>query len=381
MRLDPYPTYARLRREAPVYRNLELDFWALSRHRDVAAALRDANRFSSVNGPLLDRSMWGPDAHKVLSFQSMDAPRHTAMRELVAPAFSPSGVAALRPEITRITRSHLDPALERGSFDFVADLAAKVPMDVISGLVGVPPSERDELRELMDQATHRPAHSRDVPAEGAAALTRVVEYLLALIAERRRAPKDDLTSGLISARVEGQPLTDREILACLVLLVVAGNETTARLLSSAWYWAWRYPDQRRQAFDGRIQAWAEETLRYDAPTQYILRTATDDVEVAGTVLPQGARVMLLIAAANRDPDVFADPDRFDLDRGSRALAFGLGRHFCLGAPLARLEAQIVLSELAARVDADYDIDAEGALPTYTTNVRGFARLPTTVSPR
>jgi cytochrome P450 len=381
IRVDPYPIYARLQQEAPVYRNEELDFWALTRHRDVTGALRDPARFSSVNGPLLEPSMWGPGAHKVLSFSAMDGPLHTAMRALAAPVFSPARVAAMEDEIVRITRSYLDPALERGTFDFVTDLAANVPMDVISGLLGVPPGEREEARRLMDQAVDRPPDSREVSPEGAAALLRLVEYLLALIAERRRTPRDDLTSALIDSGVDGRPLTDQEITACLVLLVAAGNETTSRLLASAWYWAWRHPGERSRAFAGRTEDWISETLRYDAPVQYVLRTATEDLDVAGTVVPAGARLMLLIAAANRDPRAFPDPDRYDLDRDTRrTIAFGIGPHYCLGASLARLEARIVLGELAARVD-DYDIDAALTRPAYTTNVRGFASLPTTVTLR
>ncbi|TDD67150.1 cytochrome P450 [Actinomadura darangshiensis] len=380
-RVDPYPTYAKLQQEAPVYRNAKLGFWAISRYRDVTAALRDPTRFSSINGPLLDPAMWGPGAHKVLSFSAMDAPRHTVMRALAAPVFGPAKVATLEPEITRITRSHLAPALERGSFDFVTDLAAKVPMDVISELLGVPPGERERTRELANLAADRPLGSRDVPPEGAAALMELVEYLRGLIDERQRRPREDLTSALIAARIEGRPLTEEEVTACLVLLIAAGNETTTRLLAAAWYWAWRNPDQRAVAFSHRTDDWISETLRYDGPVQYVLRTTTQEMEVADTAMPQGARVMLLLAAANRDPDAFTAPDRYDLTRDTRrAIAFGLGPHFCLGAPLARLEARVVLGELAAQV-RDYDIDAGRAQPVFTTNTRGFSSLPTTVKLR
>lgn len=381
MRGDPFPTYARMRREAPVYRNEELDFWALTRHRDVAAALRDPGRFSSANGPLLDSSVWGPKAHKVLSFSAMDPPRHGEMRALAAPVFGAGRIAALEAEIVRITRSHLEPALEKGGFDFVADLAAKVPMDVISELLGVPSADREMTRRLADRAAARPPGSRDVPPEGVAALMELVGYLRELIADRRRRGRDDLVSALVAAEAGGRPLADEEIIASLVLLISAGNETTTRLLAAAWYWAWRNPGQRAAAFAGRVEEWVSETLRYDSPVQYQPRTTTEDVEVAGTVLPAGARVLLVLAAANRDPDVFPDPDRYLLDRDTRrSIAFGLGPHYCLGAPLARLEAKVVLDELVARVD-DYDIDAGGARPVYTTNVRGFASLPTTVKLR
>jgi len=381
-RLDPYPTYARMREQAPVYRNQELDFWALTRYDDVDLALRDHRRFSSVNGALLDPSLWGPNADKTLSFTAMDPPRHTAMRRLVAAAFSPSQMAALEPEVRRIVGSYLDPAIEAGTFDFIAELAANVPMDVISELLGIPRGEREEARRLMDQATERPPGSTDVPEQGAASLLKLIAYLRDLTIQRRRQPRDDLTSTLAQGRVDGRPLSDEEVIAALILFIAAGNETTARLLGTAWYWVWRHPQQRARAFGGRVVEWIEETLRFDPPVQYILRTATEDVEVSGTVLPRGARVMLLIAAANRDPRVFPDPDHYDLLRDTRrAIAFGVGPHFCLGAPLARLEARIVLGELVNRVNDDYDIDAGSAEPAWTTNTRGFAHLPTTVTPR
>jgi cytochrome P450 len=381
MRLDPYPTYARLRREAPVYRNEDLDLWALTRHRDVAAALRDPAGFSSVNGPFLDAGLWGPNAHRFISFAAMDPPRHGAMRALVSSAFTPAMVAALQPAIRRIARAHVEPALASGSFDFIADLAAKVPMDVISELVGVPEDERDRVRHLGNRATERPPGQRGISPDAAAAMAGLGEYFLSLIAERRRTPRADLTSTLASATIEGRPLTDHEIVACLALLVGAGNETTARLLGNAWYWAWRNPDQRSRAFAGRIDDWVEETLRYDDPVQYVPRTATSDLTLDGTRIPKGARVLLVTAAANRDPAVFPDPDLYDLDRDTRrAIAFGSGPHFCLGAPLARLEARVVLEELTARI-SDYDIDADNTRPVYITNVRGFATLPTTIKPR
>ncbi|TYC08744.1 cytochrome P450 [Actinomadura syzygii] len=370
-----------MRKEAPVYRNDELDFWALTRHRDVAAALRDPTLYSSANGTLLDPSLYGPSAHTILSIVAMDPPRHGAMRALAAPTFGPAQVASLEPVIARITRSYLDPVLEHGSFDFVTDLAAKVPMDVVSEVLGIPPADRETVRDLVLLAADRPPGSRDVSPEGTEALARLMDYLPSLIAERRRRPREDLTSTLVASEIDGRPLTDAEIIPFLVLLIAAGYETVTRLLAAAWYWAWRNPSQRDVAFSGRIGEWVAETLRYDGPVQYELRTTTREVVVAGTALPRGARVLLMLAAANRDPAVFPNPDRYDLDRDTNgAIAFGLGPHFCLGAPLARLQSKVVLGELVALVE-DYDINPSRARPVYTTNVRGFATLPTTVRPR
>jgi cytochrome P450 len=295
--------------------------------------------------------------------------------------FAPARIAELEPRIREIVRTHLEPALDGASFDFAADLAATVPMDVISELIGVPADDRAEARRLINLAFRRPPGARDITPEGAQALFTLMEYHIRLIDERRQRPGTDLLTTLAQASIDGSPLTDRQITAFLGLLITAGYETTLRLLGNAWYWAWRYPEQRARAFAGRITDWIEETLRFDTPVQYLVRTLTRDRAMHGVQLPQGARIMLLIAAANRDAEVFADPDRYDLDHDThRAISFGGGPHFCLGAPLARLEARIVLEELVARV-GDYEIDADRVRRVHTTNIRGFDCLPTTVKLR
>ncbi|MFL6239364.1 MAG: cytochrome P450 [Actinomycetes bacterium] len=377
---DPYPTYGMLREHAPLYRNDQLGFWALSRHADVVAAFRDADRFSSRDGVSIDPAGSGPDAYKTMSFLAMDEPRHGRMRMLVRAGFTPRRVAMLDGRVREITRNHLDGVLARGDFDFIEDLAGKVPMDVISELLGVPVADRNELRRLADVVIHREEGVLDVPpAAGEAALT-LVTYYLDLVAERRRQPTDDLTSALLNVEVDGESLTDDEVVGVLFLMVVAGNETTTKLLGHAWYWAWCNPDERAKPFSdpARVPDWVEETLRYDASTQILARTAARDIAMYNDVMREGDRVLLLLGAANRDPRAFADPDRYDLDRDTSALiSFGSGRHFCLGAALARLEARIVLAELAALV-ADYEIDEAGSRRSHSVNVRGFETLPTTV---
>ncbi|WBO69717.1 cytochrome P450 (plasmid) [Streptomyces camelliae] len=381
LNVDPYPLYARLRETAPVHHNEDLDIWALSRHADVDAALRDSAGFSSANGPLLDSAIWGTDAHKVMSFNAMDPPEHTRTRALVSAVFSPRRMAGLEPRIRDIVRTHLEPAMERESFDFVTDVAATVPMDVISELIGVPADDRAEARRLINLAFHRPPGARDLTPENAQAMGALAEHYVRWVDERRRTPGTDLLTTLAQASVDGSPLTDQQIIALLGLLVTAGYETSLRLLGNAWYWAWRHPEQRARAFDGQITNWVEETLRYDTPIQYLVRTLTEDRTLHGVRLPKGARVLLLIGAANRDPEVFADAERFDLGRDThRAISFGGGPHFCLGAPLARLEARIVLDELAARISA-YEIDPDRIVRVYTTNIRGFSSLPTTIKLR
>ena len=381
---DPYPTYARLREEAPVYRNDLRNFWALSRHEDVMAAFRDSERFSNAQGVSIDPAASGPHAHRTMSFLAMDPPQHGRMRGLVSRAFTPRRVAEMESGIRDLTLRHLGPALDGGAFDFVADVAAKVPMDVISEMVGVPDADRMELRRLSDLLVHREEGVTDVPPAGVEAALTLVVYYADLIADRRAHPGTDLISALCAAEVDGDRLTDDEITSFLFLMVVAGNETTTKLLAHAWYWAWRNPDERAKAFGApaRVPDWVEETLRYDTSSQMLARVTTTDVALHGVTIPRGDRVLLLAGSANRDHRAFADPDVFDFDSDREAgiASFGVGRHFCMGASLARLEARVVLEELVSRVRS-YEIDETGTSRVHSVNVRGFATLPTTVELR
>jgi len=379
---DPYPVYARLRAEAPVYRNDELDFWALSRYDDVLTGFRDHAAFSNANGVMIERSMWTPDASRFLSFLAMDPPEHTAMRGLISRAFTPRRVAALEPRIREIASRYIDAAVDRGSFDFMADLAAALPLDVISELIGVPEADRAQVRRTVDQMLHREEDTRDITPAAMEAGMYITEYYLSLITARRRAPAEDLISALLDAGTVGTPLTDAELVAFLFLLIGAGSETTTHLLGSAWYWAWRNPAQRDAAFGGNITGWIEETLRYDSPAQIVARMAAKDLDLHGTGVPAGAQVLLLPGSANRDDRVFPRPDGYDLGRDtSKIISFGSGRHFCLGAPLGRLEAKVALDLLVARVRPDYEVDPDGIGRVHSVNVRGFAALPTSVTPR
>ena len=384
MHEDPYPTYARLRTEAPLYRNAERGFWALSRHADVQEGFRATEDLSSAEGVSLDPMATGPDAHRTMSFLAMDPPRHGLMRGLVSRAFTPRRVAELEPRIRRITRAYLGPLVEAGSFDAIADLAGKIPMDVISELLGVPAADRDAIRRWSDLVVHRQEGLADVPPEGIEAALELVGYYAGLVADRRAHPGDDLASALCAAELDGERLSDNDIIAFLFLMGVAGNETTTKLLGHALWWAWRTPDQRQLVWEapGRIGDWVEETLRYDASSQALARTATRDLALHGGVIPAGDRVLLLVGAANRDPDVFGDPDDYRITRPENAnlLSFGFGRHFCLGASLARLETRVVLEEVVAAV-RDYDIDPEGTRRVHSINVRGFATLPMSVVAR
>ena len=380
---DPYPVYARLRAEAPVYRNDELDFYALSRHEDVLAAFRNLDGFSNAQGVSLEPSAFGPEAHRFMSFLALDPPRHTRMRSLVGKGFTPSKVAQMEEHIRSIALEHLDPALEQGTFDYIADFAGKLPMDVISELVGVPQVDRAEIRQLADTVVHREEGVLDVPPAGMEAAVTLVGYYQQMVDERRRFRRDDLTSALLDAEIDGDRLTDDEIIAFLFLMVVAGNETTTKLLGNAWYWGWRHPDQGAKplADHDRVASWIEETLRYDTSSQMLLRVTRVPMALHGVEIPEGSRVLLLVGSANRDESVFPAADRYDLDRDtSRLVSFGSGRHFCMGAPMARLEARIGLAALVERVAA-YEVDPCGIQRVHSINVRGLAALPTTVTLR
>ncbi|MBE9373798.1 cytochrome P450 [Saccharopolyspora sp. HNM0983] len=381
---DPYPTYARLRTEAPVFHNAEHGFWALSRYDDVAAAIRDSQRLSSANGVSLDPAAYGPHAHRTMSFLAMDNPRHNRMRSLVGKGFTPRRVNRLEPRIAELTRQHLDAALHDDEFDFISAFAGKLPMDVISELMGVPSADRDALRHLADSVVHRDEGVYDVPEEAMSASLELVQYYADMLAERRRNPADDLTSALLEAEIDGDRLDDEEIIGFLFLMVVAGNETTTKLLGNCAYWGWRNPDELAKVLGDveRVPDWVEETLRYDNSTQMLARTATEDLEYYGRTVPAGDCVLLLVGSANRDENAFPEPDRFDIDRdtSSQIVSFGAGTHFCLGAHLARLEARIALTELVNRV-ADFDLDVARASRVHSSNVRGFAELPMSVRRR
>lgn len=380
---DPYPLYARLREEAPVYRNDADDFWAISRHADVAAALRDHGRFSSKNGLRIEPAFWGPQAESFFSFVAMDPPKHTRMRGLVSRAFTQKRVLALEPRLREIARAHIRPLVEKGTFDMM-EFAGRFPTDVISELVGVPEADRDQVRELgmaimyRDENDPRPT---DLPPEALRAVGALVGYYTELTIERAGQRRDDLLSALLDATEGEDRLTPEEIVGVLILLVGAGIETSMLTLGNAWHAAWAHPDQRARAFAGRIPDWIDETLRYDPPSQALARTTTEPVELHGATIPEQAKVLLLIGSANRDPAVFGNADRFDLDRDTGAsLAFGGGRHHCLGFPLGKLEVRIALEEITALV-ADYEIDTAGVRRIHSSNDRGFAALPTQVTAR
>jgi cytochrome P450 len=375
---DPYPIYKRLRDEAPAYWNERLRFWALSRHADVLAAFKDPVRFSSAGGVSLERSSQ-IDPSTVAFFIAMDPPRHDKYRNLVSKAFTPRRIAELEPRIQALADRYIDRFIDARRCDFIADFSAKLPMDVISEMLGVPSDERDTLREWADLVLHREPGMSEVPAAGIEASGNLLQYVARLVADRRRQPGDDLTSGLLAVELDGERLSDREVMAFLFLMIIAGNETTTKLLGNAAYWAWKNPDQRallRGAPD-MIPRWVEETLRYDNSSQALARTLTTDVTLHGKTLRAGDKALLLVGAGNRDERVFPEPDRYDLMRDhSESLSFGKGTHFCLGASLARLEGRVALEAVQRRFP-DFELDPAGLVRVHNPNVRGYASMPIT----
>src|SRR6478735_6006602 len=381
---DPYPVYRRCRDEEPLHHNAEHDFWVLTRHADIQHAIRTEGVYSNAMGVSIDRSAWGPDAHKVMSFLGMDPPRQKRLRSLVSKGFTPRRVTELAPRIEQLTDHYLTQCLEQGSFDWITDFAGRLPMDVISEMMGVPEADRVEVRRLADLVVHREPGVHDVPRAGMVASLDLVVYYADMVEQRRKQPTDDLTSALLAAEIDGDKLTDEEIIAFLFLMVVAGNETTTKLLGHALFHLTRHPEQYDRVFadpaqpDDLVVPWIEETLRYDTSSQMVARHLLQDVELEGTVAPAGSKLLLVIGSANRDDRVFSDPDRYDIfrdkDEVGQLLSFGGGRHFCLGANLARLEAQIALREVVRRVGR-VEVDHDDCVRVHSLNVRGFASVP------
>jgi len=307
----------------------------------------------------------------------MDPPQHDRMRALVSKAFTPRRVAELETGIRGLATHYIERFQERGHCDFVAEFAGKLPMDVVSEMLGVPASDRDELRAWSDLVLHREEGMTTVPPEGIEASGKLLAYFAALLEDRKKHSGEDLVCGLLAAELDGARLSDRDVIAFLFLMIIAGNETTTKLLANALYWLDRNPDQRKKVMrdPAMVPLWVEETLRYDNSTQLMARTATRDFEMHGRKVHEGDKVLLLIGSANRDEAVFPHAEVFDVGRDTSAhLSFGKGTHFCLGASLARLEARVSLEEVQRRLP-DYCVEAGGLKRVHSSNVRGFAALP------
>jgi cytochrome P450 len=359
---DPYPFYRQLRDADPVHwvdlPRIEIPgfdlpgIWVVTRYADVTAVLRD-ERFS-VRRPMMEALAASTSLDGMTrSLLFVDPPDHTRLRTLVTKAFTPRVVDGLRPRIRAIVDELLRPAERHGRLELMRDLAAPLPVIVIAELLGIPISDRERFKQWSDDlvvlADGTRAMAGLVEAERAAG--ELTEYLRGVIAARRVFPRDDLISALVGAHDQGRSLSEEELLATCILLLVAGNETTTNLIGNAVLALCRHPDElaRLRAEPSLVRGAVEECVRYDSPVQLTSRVATCDVELGGKHIRQGEEVDLILGAANRDPAQFADPDRLDVARPDcRPVSFGHGIHFCLGAALARVEGQIALETLAAR---------------------------------
>jgi cytochrome P450 len=377
---DPYPTFRRLREEAPLYYDETYDFYALSRYDDVERGLVDRDTFISGRGGILELIKANIEMPPgVLIFE--DPPTHTIHRGLVSRVFTPRRIKEIEPQIREYCVESLDRLAGAERFDFVADFGAHMPMRVIGMLLGIPPQDQDAVRE------HADANLRTRPGEPQRFSENFVdgEMFAEYVDWRADHPADDVMTQLLRAEFEDETgttrrLTREEILVYVTVIAGAGNETTTRLIGWAGKVLAEHPDQRRELVENPtlIPNAVEELLRYEPPAPHVGRYVAQDVEHHGQIVPAGSAMLFLIGSGNRDDRRFPDGDHFDIHREvTQHLAFGYGAHFCLGAALARLEGRIALEELLTRFP-EWDVDWDGARLASTSTVRGWEMLPVVV---
>lgn len=381
---NPYPVWKRMRDEAPLYRNEEHNFWALSRFEDVVQASKQHDVFSSARGTVLDLIDQIRDPRPMI-FQ--DRPEHSYLRSLVSRAFTPRRIADLEPMIREIVVEALEPLEDREEFDYLADFGANVPMLVISAMLGVPEEDRENIRDWNDQLLSRKEGVTEVDKEWHDDLLRKIYGSFAkYVGERRENPCDDMMSDLIAAETtledgSKRQLNDMEILSFIGLLSGAGNETVARLLGSVGAVLAEFPQQRQLLVEqpGLIPNAVEELLRFEAPSPVQARTLTEDIERYGQTIKAGEVVLLLTGSAGRDEREYENPDDFDVQRSfDRHLSLGQGIHFCLGAALARLEGKVALEETLKRFPS-WEVNWDKVERVHTSTVRGYAKMPIRIS--
>lgn len=380
---DPHAFYPRLRAEAPVFYNAEYDFYALSRHDDVAAGLKDFATYSSAYG--VDLAMVRRGKHvPAKMIISIDPPEHRVMRSLVNKVFTPRAIGALQSMIAETIDGFLAGVDSRSEFDVVQDFSVYFPVDVITKMLGVPAEFRQQVRLWIDESLHREPGQIAMSKAGMQAMSEIWLMYYELIKQRRNHPQDDMISALIAAEVEREDgsttrLDDSEIAGFATLLGGAGAETVTKLVGSAAVTFARHPGQWQQLLDDRskVPVAIEELLRYDAPVQYNVRRSNTDVTLHGVTIPAGAPVFLLGASANRDPDAWTAPDVFDINRDraeAQNLAFGYGIHSCLGAALARMESKIAVERLMDLMPR-YEVQWDGCQRVSMQNVAGWSHVP------
>jgi cytochrome P450 len=378
---DPYAVYRRLREEAPLYRNDEYDFFALSRFDDVEQGLKDNETYISGRGAIVELIKADmPIPPGVIIFE--DPPIHTMHRGLLSRVFTPKKMNALEPQIRAFCAQSLDPLVGAGGFDIIKDLGAQMPMRVIGMLLGIPTEDQQTIRDNSDaELRTKPGKPMKYSQEKFVTGEAFADY----IDWREKNPSDDLMTELLVAEFEDETgttrrLTREEVLTYTSVVAGAGNETTTRLIGWAGRVLAQHPDQRRELVADRslIPNAIEELLRFEAPAPHVARYMTRDVEHHGQLVQAGSIMLMLIGSGNRDDRRFPDGDRFDIHREIKThLTFGYGIHFCLGASLARLEGRVALDELLNRFP-EWDVDLDNARLSPTSTVRGWETLPVVV---
>jgi cytochrome P450 len=389
MLADPYPAYHRLRAFAPVFWAEAFGGWILTRYEEVSAVLRDA-RFSAQRYGDLAEQADGRGQKDVAEMYRMrasamlrcDGERHTRLRSLVSKAFTPRAVAAMRPKVAELVNQMLDQAQAQGPVDLMRDLAAPLPVAVIAAMLGVPQEDHGRFKQWSDDiaaTVNLPESlSGEVVDRAATAYRELTEYFRGLVGRMRTGQGAGLLAAMAAAEEQGDRLTEPELYANVILLLIAGHETTTNLIGNGTFALLRHPAewQRLVADPALIAGAVEELLRYDSPVQFSSRKAQEDVALGADTIAAGQTVLVVLGAANRDPAMFPEPDRLDVTRAEAAhhVAFGIGPHYCLGAPLARLEGQVVFETLVERYPG---LRLEGEPPVYRENfnLRGLKRLP------
>ncbi|AUX24385.1 cytochrome P450 [Sorangium cellulosum] len=382
---NPYPQYAELRESAPICRIEPYDAWGVARYDDVVHVLKHPELFSS-SGTFQarvrmqdERLQREPLILSEVNVISTDPPIHTQLRKLISGAFTPRAIARLEERVRAIATEHIDRILAKDTFDLMEDLAVPLPVTVIAEMLGVDPSLRADFKRWSDDAVNA-----GIGRLGDGEVERILRsrremraYFREALAERKRRPREDLIGDLLRGEGEYGALTEDDVLGMVVLLLIAGNETTTNLLGNGIATLLEHPDALRRLREdpALIPGFIEEVLRYDGPVRMLTRRATQDVTLAGVTIPKDSIVMPIIASANRDPAQFPDPDRFDITREQRGhVAFGHGIHFCVGAPLSRLEGRIAFEEIFRRLPP-FSREPGSLMWNPSVSLRGLKSLP------
>jgi len=379
-----WETYRRMQEEAPVYYSEEYDFYALTRHEDVAAGLKDFETYSSAYG--IDLSMVRSGERPPPSIIFMDPPDHRHMRSLLNKVFTPRAIQSQKQMVTDKIDKYLGAA-DPDRFDVVQDLSGPFPVEVITTMLGVPEEQAQQVRHWIDESLTREPGQVEVGESGMQANINTAMLYYDLVKQRRDAPRDDLFTKLVDAELECENgdkrrLDDLEIAGFATLLGGAGAETVTKLIGNAPVVFGRFPEQWQKLLDDRskIPAAVEELLRYEAPSQYQVRRSMKDVQLHGVTIPAGKPIFLINGAANRDPEAWTDPDKFDADRDrteAQNMGFGYGIHSCLGAALARMESALALEKLLDYMPR-YEVDWDGCQRVHMQNVMGWKHVPVKV---